>query len=168
MELEKERYPVLKVLDDAGVSYRLYTHQPVFTVGEGADLLSHIPGHGSKNLFLRDKKGKVFFLLTVAEETRVDLHALGDLFGFGRLSFASSERLMEYLSLEPGSVTPLGLLFDTNRAVRAYMDAKLYDASEMQIHPMKNDATIVLSCPTLVELLKSKGIDVSIIDVPSL
>lgn len=167
MELEKERYPVLKTLDEAGIQYELYIHQPIFTVEEGVKLLAHIPGRGSKNLFLRDKKGKQYFLLTVCEEKRVDLNSLGELFGVGRLSFGSPEKLKEYLSLEPGSVTMLGLLFDKEMQVAAYLDKELYDAAQMQQHPMKNDGSIVFDVKPLLRYFEAQGRNIKVISVPT-
>lgn len=157
---------VLRCLATAGVAFEKFDHPAVFRVEDGLELLAHIPGQGSKNLFLRDKKGEQLFLVTVCEEKRVDLKALAEIFGHGRLSFASADHLLKHLCLEPGSVTPLGLLFDGQRLVRAYIDTDLLRAERIQIHPMTNTATIVLSGAELLDFFSSQGIVVTPLDVP--
>ena len=78
-----------------------------------------------KNLFLRDAKGKRHFLVTCDEKKTVDLKALGRTLGAGNLSFASEERLEKYLGLKQGSVSPFGLMNDTDHAVEFFIDKDL-------------------------------------------
>ena len=89
-------------------------HVPVYTVDEieDSDLWNHENGIGAKNLFLRDGSGKHHFLVIIREDKQADLKKVRDEIGSSRLSFASAERLMKYLNIEPGSVSPLGVLND--------------------------------------------------------
>jgi Ala-tRNA(Pro) deacylase len=67
-----------------------------------------IPGAHSKNLFLRDPKGRNHYLVVLPARKKFDLKSFGNLLGV-RLSFASPERLQKYLGLTPGSVSPFRL-----------------------------------------------------------
>jgi Ala-tRNA(Pro) deacylase len=96
------------VLDRLGIPYRKTEHPPAFTVEQAETLYGHLPGAHTKNLFLRNKKGNRHYLVIVRSDKRVDLKALGGLLGEATLSFASPERLMRYLGVTPGAVTPLG------------------------------------------------------------
>lgn len=164
---EFERFPACACLAKAGIAFDLYEHEPVFTVEEGLVLMKDIPGHGTKNLFLRDKKGRRFFLVTVCEEKRVDLSALGDLLGVGRLSFASAERLKELLGVEPGSVTLLALMNDINHAVEFHFDADLYQYGLIQCHPLRNDATVTIEPRSVDRFAGLFGAQVLEIKIPT-
>ncbi|HEV3484507.1 MAG TPA: YbaK/EbsC family protein, partial [Vicinamibacterales bacterium] len=77
--------------------------------------------------------------------------------GADRLSFASPERLMKYLGVEPGSVTLLGLVNDAAHAVELYIDADVWSAPSIHAHPLRNDATLVLSHDDVVRFLAATG-----------
>lgn len=138
-------YPICSFLKEAGISFELYSHPPVFTVQEGLEIMRAVPGHGTKNLFLRDKKGERFLLVTVCEEKRVDLNTLGTRLGIGRLSFGSPEKMREFLGIEPGSVTLLALGHDSGGRVSLYVDEDLYRYERIQSHPLRNDASLVIA-----------------------
>src|SRR3569833_125388 len=108
-------------LDALGLAHRTVEHPPVFTVEQAREHRGVLPGHHIKNLFLRNKKGAMW--LVVAEEDRaIDLKALGEAIGAGRVSFGSPERLMEHLGVIPGAVTPLALVNDREGLVQPVID----------------------------------------------
>ena len=123
MENQKQR--VYDALDKLGIKYEVVEHEPVHTM-EDMDRLG-LPEKGTlcKNLFLRDAKGKRHFLITCDENAKVDLKSLGRQLGAGNLSFASEERLEKYLGLKQGSVSPFGLMNDTDHAVEFFIDKNL-------------------------------------------
>ena len=101
-----------------GVEQRTVDHPPVFTVEQARVHTAHIPGGHCKNLFLKDKKDRLW-LFTCLDEHQVDLGRLARLMGSARLSFGRPELLREVLGVEPGSVTPLALINDTEARVTA-------------------------------------------------
>ena len=104
-------------LDALGIAHRTHRHPPVFTVEESKALRGILPGAHVKNLFLRDKKKRVW-LVTALEERHIDLKALKRRLGAsGSLSFGSAELLMEVLGVTPGSVTPFAVINDVSDAV---------------------------------------------------
>ena len=68
------------------------------------------------------------------------------------MRFADAKLLMQHLGVEPGSVTPLALINDKDKAVQAIIDAKLLKHEYIQIHPLKNDATVVITPADLLKL----------------
>ena len=71
-----------------------------------------IPGGHTKNLFVKDKKGRLF-LLVLGEEAVVDLKRVHEKIGAqGRVSFGSAELLEEVWGVRPGAVTPFGAIND--------------------------------------------------------
>lgn len=154
-------------LSESGVAFERYDHPPVATCEEAARHLKGVAGAGSKNLFLRDKRGDRHFLVTVREENRVDLVKLSEVFGEGRLSFASSERLERYLGVKPGAVTILALVNDSAGHVTAFIDRGLVEADLMQCHPMENTSTVVMCPSDILRYLSGHGRKVTVIDVPA-
>ena len=49
-------------------------------------------------------------VVTLLEDRQVNLAALGTQLQMGKLSFASPQRLMHYLGVIPGAVTPLAVI----------------------------------------------------------
>jgi Ala-tRNA(Pro) deacylase len=127
-----------------GIGFSRFDHPPVFTCAE-ADV--HVPSAAdalqTKNLFLRDKKGARHWLVITSCEKRVDIRALGEQLGAGRLSFGSPERLMKYLGVTPGAVTLLALAHPSAREVELVID-EAARGLPWRCHPMVNTATLVL------------------------
>ena len=98
-------------LEELGISTKTIEHPPVFTVDEAKALRGEIEGCHTKNLFLRNKKGAMW-LLVCPEDRSVDLKSLATRLGTGRLSFGNAERLMDYLGVIPGAVSPFAILND--------------------------------------------------------
>ncbi len=154
-------------LDQHGITYQRFDHPAVFTCEQANELRMPMPGKDTKNLFLRDKKGKRHFLVTVGHEKQVDLKALTEVLEVQQgLSFASSERLKEYLSVEPGSVTILGLVNDKNHGVEVIIDQAVWAADAVCAHPLVNTATLVIPHTGLETFLKATGHAVKVMDVP--
>jgi Ala-tRNA(Pro) deacylase len=151
-----------------GVSFVRHDHPPVFTCEEE---LRHVPESGAartKNLFMRDRRGRRHLLLVTLCSKNVSIADFAEVSGADRLSFASRERLMKYLGVEPGSVTLLGLVNDGDHAVEVYIDADVWSAPSIHAHPLRNDATFVLSHADLVRFLAATGHRPRIVTVRSL
>ena len=131
-------------LDSLGIPHKTVEHPPVFTVEEAKALRGELPGAHIKNLFLRNKREEMW--LVVAEAHRpIDLKQLGERIGLGRASFGSAERLMKYLGVRPGSVTPFSLVNDSAHAVRLAVDRVILEAPRAWAHPLVNTMTVGLS-----------------------
>ncbi len=155
---------LLALLAELGISARTVSHPPVFTVEESKALRGALPGGHVKNLFLRDKKG-IPWLVVAEEDRRIDLKALAERLGAGKVSFASPERLMRHLGVLPGSVTPFGLINDKAVEVRVVIDRGLMAHDPINVHPLTNDRTTAISAPDLLRFIEACGHRPQIIDL---
>lgn len=141
-------------LDRLAIKHQTRRHAPVFTVAEAQALRDDIPGAHTKNLFVKDKKGR-YFLLVLEETAEVDLKQVHGLIGAsGRVSFGKPDALMEYLGVEPGSVTSLAALNDHDGVVTVALDAALMENDTVNAHPLSNEATTSLSSADLICFLQ--------------
>jgi Ala-tRNA(Pro) deacylase len=151
-------------LEGLGIRTRTVQHPPVFTVDEAKALRGDLPGAHIKNLFLRNKKGEMW--LVVAEESRpIDLKALGARLGAGRLSFGSAERLMTYLGVVPGAVTPFALINDRDGQVKVAIDQTVLERDPVNCHPLANDRTTAIAPRDLLAFIECSGHKAMIIDL---
>ena len=147
---------IMAHLDALGLSYQLHEHPPLRTVEDSQNHRGEMTGGHIKNLYLRDRKKNNY--LVVAEETKdIDLKTLSDAIGAARLSFGSSDRLMEFLGVRPGAVSPLTLYNDHDHNVRLVMDKSLYDYYEINVHPLVNDKTLTMKIADLDTFLEKTG-----------
>lgn len=138
-ESEQKLYEVLKRL---GISYIRHEHSPVFTVEEAEKHWENISGAHCKNLFLRNKKGNRHYLVILESSKQADIKALTKKLREDRLSFASAERLVRYLGLETGAVSPFGLINDSKKEVQVVIDQDLKKEARINFHPNVNTATV--------------------------
>ena len=144
-------------LDSLGISYESYEHPPIATAEAGVTYWAGIDAAHCKNLFLRNQRGDRHYLVIVDFRKRVDLRALAGEIGDGKLSFASPERMLKYLGVSPGSVSPFGLIADHERHVRVFIDRDLRDAARISFHPNINTATFVVLYPDFERFLVALG-----------
>jgi len=152
-------------LDSLGIAHHLVKHPPLFTVEDSKALWGDLPGHHIKNLFLRDKR-ETMFLVVAQEDRRIDLKALAPVLGAGKLSFGSAERLMKYLGVLPGAVTPFAAINDTNKEVNVFIDRTIMGAGKVHCHPLVNDMTVALEPDDLLRFLRATGHEPRLIDIP--
>ncbi len=144
-------------LTEHGISYERFDHDAVFTCEESSKIKHDIPGKDTKNLFLRDDKGKRHFLVSVPHEKRLDPKAFAALVSAKSISFASAERLKKHLGVEPGSVTILGLINDAEKEVEFWIDEDLWNADRICSHPLVNTATLSIPHAGLEKFLERSG-----------
>lgn len=147
---------LLALLDANGIAWSISEHEAVFTVEASAQLHEEIPGVHTKNLFLKDAGGQ-FWVVSAPHDASVDLKALPEAIGARKVSFGKGEAMEELLGVSPGSVTPLAAINDRQGAVRFVVDQRLADAATVNVHPLRNTATLGLSGPDLVKFLRLAG-----------
>ncbi|MBY0394758.1 MAG: prolyl-tRNA synthetase associated domain-containing protein [Novosphingobium sp.] len=148
-----------------GIGWSILEHEAVYTVEESLAIHDALPGAHTKNLFLKDAGGQ-FWLVTVEHMRRVDLKALAGVIGAKKLSFGKAEDMERLLGVTPGSVTPLAALNDIGGAVRVVLDPDLAAADTVNVHPLRNTATVGLSGADLVRALGAWGHDPLIAAIP--
>jgi Ala-tRNA(Pro) deacylase len=155
---------LLQRLAGLGIATRTVAHPPVFTVEEAKRLRGQLPGGHCKSLFLRNKKGGMWLVVTL-EDRAVDLKGLGERLGAGRLSFGSPDRLMRHLGIIPGAVTPFAVVNDRERSVTVALDAALLRHDPLNFHPLRNDRTTAIAPADLVRFLDAEGHPPLILDL---
>jgi len=150
-------------LDDQGLVHTTVEHPAVFRVEEGLDLKAGLPGAHTKNLFLKDKKGRLW-LISARQDTEIDLKRLDKVIGAARLSFGNAELMAEVLGLTPGSVTALGLINDAVGRVSFVVDRRLWEAAIVNFHPLLNTATTGLDQATFRRFLSIIGVTPMVVD----
>jgi len=158
---------IYSLLDQLAIRYQRFDHPPVFTCEEASRLLPDLPAAKTKNFFLRDPKSERLFLVVSPEERRVDLKALAGMLGAKRLSFGSPERLDAVLGLTPGSVTLLAMVRDSERAVELVVDETIWQAEQVQCHPLVNTATLIIRLDDVRRLLTHLGRKATVMRLPA-
>jgi Ala-tRNA(Pro) deacylase len=151
-------------LDALGIAHSTVTHPPLFTVEDSKALRGKLPGAHIKNLFLRDRKEKMW-LLAALEDRPLDLKKLADGLGANRLSFGSAERLLRHLGVQPGAVTLLAAINERAGAVQVVLDAGLAEHALINCHPLVNTKTTALGTQDLLRFLSATGHEAKWLDL---
>ena len=150
-----------------GVAQTTHDHPAVFRVEEGLELKAALPGAHTKNLFLKDKKGRLW-LISARQDTVVDLKRAPKTIGSDKLSFGNEALLYETLGVRGGSVTALGLINDVDGRVTFVLDKALWDADIVNFHPLTNTATTALAQADFRRFLELIGREAMVVDFEGL
>jgi len=156
---------VIDVIESSGMHHETQVHEALYTVEQAKQVVYDKTGAHTKNLFLRNKKGRMI-LLVVEQDTMIDLKSLRDKLEItgGHLSFASTERLTKFLGVVPGSVSPLALINDHSNSVQVFFEKSIFNEEMIYLHPCRNTHTTLMRCDDLVTLIESWDHDVTIVD----
>ena len=156
---------VYDVLEKLGISYTRYEHEAVYTIEELDKQNINFEGKHCKNLFVRNRKGDIHYIIVVEGSKKVDLKKLSEQIGSTPLSFGSEERLYKHLGLKPGSVSPLGIINNSDKKVKVVIDKDLTNLDNIGVHPNVNTATVALSYEDLQKIFKWCGNEVRCIEI---
>ena len=159
----KTRADLIAFLDAHGVAHETIEHPAVFRVGEGEAVKAAIPGAHTKNLFLKDAKGRLW-LISAQDDTAIDLKRLHGTIGSARLSFGAAELMAATLGVTPGSVTAFALINDDERRVSFVLDRRLAEAERVNVHPMTNTATTGVTRQGFADFLAALGVAPIVVD----
>ncbi|MGH6922180.1 MAG: prolyl-tRNA synthetase associated domain-containing protein [Propylenella sp.] len=158
------RADLASYLERLGIATETVEHPPLFTVEQSQALRGEIAGGHTKNLFLKDKKDRVF-LVVAEEDAEIDMKSLHRRIGSARLSFGRAELLMELLGVAPGSVTPFGAINDTAGRVTIILDSGLMRHELLNFHPLENTATTTIGRDDMLVFLRHTGHEPQILAV---
>lgn len=151
-------------LDRLRIATRTIEHKAVFTVAESSELERELTGGHTKNLFLKDDKGRL--VLVIAEShTRVDLKGLSRRLGHGRYSFGKPDLLMEVLGVTPGSVNAFAVMNAPTGRIVVVFDAALMAHETVNAHPMRNTATTNIARDDLLRFIRDCGHEPRILEL---
>ena len=157
---------VYDFLDRLGIEYITLCHRPAFTMEECEAVRRDIGAPVFKNLFLTNRQQTDFYLLMIPADKPLTTKYPSSQLGSARLSFASPEKMEEYLHIHPGAVSPMGLIHDKSRRVRLIIDSDLRDIDIYACHPCVNTSSIALRLSDLLEkVLPATGHDFTWVDL---
>lgn len=159
------RRKVFGFLDAHGIEYEVYDHPEAPTIEIARRYWRDDGSKHCKNLFLRNHKGNRHYLVVLDGDRTLAVHDLEHRLHQGKLSFASEQRMERYLGLRPGSVSPFGLINDTENHVHLFLDRNLLAAPSLCFHPNDNTATVVISQPMFARFLEAAGNSYEYIDL---
>lgn len=150
---------VFSFLDNAGINYSWYSHPEAPTIEIARKHWHNDGSKHCKNLFFRNHKGNRHYLVILDCEQDLDIHDLEKRLKQGKLSFASPQRMERYLGLQPGSVSPFGLINDSENHVYMFIDERLKAFPSLSFHPNDNRATVVIEQKEFARYLQAAGND---------
>jgi Ala-tRNA(Pro) deacylase len=156
---------IYALLAEHQIPFQRYDHEPVFTCDEAERAVPQTTAAHTKNLFLRDKKGRRHWLLVTLCEKAVDLKQVAERIGADNLSLGSPDRLAKHLGVTPGAVTILALSNDPTHAVELVVDQDVWRAETLRAHPLVNTATLVIAQADLRRFLSVTGHEARVIAV---
>jgi Ala-tRNA(Pro) deacylase len=148
---------VYEVLEKLDIPFEYYEHPPVPTVQEASIYWKDLDATHCKNLFFRNHKGDKHYLVIFEYSHHIQIRDLEQRLIQGKLTFASDQRLMKYLRLTPGSVSPLGLIYDSTKHVRLFLDENFKKSEKISFHPNLNTASLIISYNNFIKYLQWIG-----------
>jgi Ala-tRNA(Pro) deacylase len=143
-----------KLFEQLSIQFEYHEHPPLATI---EDAIIHWKDYNSgrcKNIFFRNHKGDRHYLVILEHLRHLNIHDLEKRLKQGKLTFASDKRLMKYLGLAPGSVSPFGLINDKENNVHLFIDEKLKESDRLAFHPNINTASLVISRSDFIKFLE--------------
>lgn len=162
-----EQEKVYKALDDLGIEYKVIHHEAVCTIEDMDAMGIFADGEVCKNLFLRNANGKTHYVVSMLKDKHPDIqNDIRSQLGCSRLSFGSDERLKKHLGLEPGAVSPFGIINDEDAEVNVVLDSELKTTDGyIGFHPNDNTAFLWLKFSDLIKFIKARGNDIYYINI---
>ena len=151
------RQRVYDFLEAHDIEYSVYEHPEAPTIEIARQYWRQDGSKHCKNLFFRNHKGNRHYLVVFDSEQSLAIHDLEQRLRQGKLSFASEQRMERWLGLRPGSVSPFGLINDTENHVHLFLDANLQKYDLYSFHPNDNRATVVISKEEFSRYLQEVG-----------
>ena len=156
---------VYECLDKMGIEYEYYEHPEAPTIEIAAQFYRGEDTTLCKNLFFRNHKGNRHYLVIMDSRHQMNIHSIEKMLRQGKLSFASSERMMKYLGLRPGSVSLFGLVNDKDHDVTLFVDKGLVNVKKVSFHPNDNRASLVISSSDMFKFIENIGNEWQVVDL---
>lgn len=141
---EEKEIRVYDLLDELGLEYMRTDHEHADTMEACYEIDKVLDVLICKNLFLCNRQQTSFYLLMMPGEKPFKTKELSSQIGSARLSFASEDKMVEYLNIHPGSVSILGLMNDTQNHVQLLVDEDVMKGECLGCHPCVNTSSLKL------------------------
>lgn len=140
---------VIQLLEKADIPYSQYEHEPILNYDTDRKIRErfNLEGVPSKSLFLKDKSGNNYVLVTIEGE-KLDSKLMKELTG-KRISICSAEELIEKTSCVPGCVAPFGY----QEEITLVIDRKIYNYNKFLLSPGVPELTIEIHTKDIDKIL---------------
>lgn len=146
-----------QLLESLSIDFEYHEHPPLATIEDAKIHWKDLNSGRCKNIFFRNHKGDRHYLVILEHLRQLNIHDLEKRLKQGKLTFASDQRLKKYLGVEPGSVSPFGLINDGSRHVHLFIDEKLDEFERLSFHPNVNTASLVIMKSDFLKFLDYLG-----------
>jgi Ala-tRNA(Pro) deacylase len=149
-------------LKNLNIEFKVHTHQAVFTCDDAKIHCNNINGIHSKNIFLKNKNKKKFYLVIIPAKEVLNFDKLNKIFD-DKLGMASPGSLKDILNLTPGSVSPFGLINDRDKKTILIIHKDVWNSEIVTFHPNINTETLELTQDFFRKYIFSLNIEYKII-----
>lgn len=139
-------------LDSLGIIYTCVDHAPAETMEDCREIEKSLMAPICKNLLLCNRQGTAFYLLLMPGDKPFRTKELSAQIQSARLSFASPQKMEEYLDIHPGAVSVMGLMNDHENQVQLLIDEDLLQKEWLGCHPCVNTSSLRLKTADVIEI----------------
>lgn len=155
---EERELRTYDLLDGLGIEYVRVDHAPAMTMADCEAIDGELGTRMCKNLFLCNRQATDFYLLLIPGDKPFKTKELSAQIGTARLSFASGEKMLELLDINPGAVSVMGLMNDKEKRVDLLVDRELLSCEYLGCHPCVNTSSIRVKTSDIFDIfLKHVG-----------
>lgn len=141
------------LLDSLEISYTRTDHPPADNMDICARRAAVLGTRICKNLFLCNFQETAFYLLLMPADKQFKSSIITGQLGISRLHFAGEEHMVSLLGLHPGSVSIMGLMYDTQKRVQLLIDRDICGQDEFACHPCINTSSLKFKTSELFDKL---------------
>lgn len=164
--LEKE-VNVYDLLDELEMDYYRTDHGPAGNMEACNEIDAVLETVICKNLFLCTANKKKFYLLMMPGDKPFKTKLLSKQINTSRLSFAKPEYMEQYLNIEPGSVSIMGLMNDKDNHVQLVIDEDVLKEEYLGCHPCINTSSLkLITKEVLDKFLPAVHHEALVVDLP--
>ncbi len=146
-----------RLLADLAISFEYIEHPPAPTIEIARQYWKGYDAKHCKNLFFRNHKGNRHYLVILDCDCDMAIHSIEQMLHQGKLSFASEQRMIKFLGVTAGSVTPFGLINDIEHHVHVFIDKNLQQAEKLSFHPCINTASLIILKDDFIRFMDYTG-----------
>ena len=156
---------VKEYLNTLGIQFKIVEHEPAYTTEEADKYIEGHYGVRTKTMFICNKKKTNYYMIIMDDSKRLDMNKFKEIVSEKQIKMASEEALKEKLGIEPGMVSPFGLLNNDEKDVKIYMDKEIIKEEIMTFHPNDNTKTLFITTKDLFKYFESIGYEINIIEL---
>lgn len=158
---------VYDLLDELGIDYERTDHEEANTMEKCNEIDKILDTIICKNLFLCNRQQTEFYLLMMPGDKPFKTKYITKQLGCSRLSFAPSEKMLEYLDIKPGAVSIMGLMNDKDNKIQLVIDNPVVESETLGCHPCVCTSSLKFKTKDIIEkFLPAVHHEPIIVDLP--